>query len=76
MEDTKQKLLDMNINGTIVSVIVERERDGFFEILLQTRWKPERDPVYSGALEIPAGGIHALKIFTMPPNGRSGKKPV
>lgn len=61
MEDAKQKLLDMNINGTIVSVIVERERDGDFELLLQTRWKPERDPVYSGAMEIPAGGIHAYE---------------
>ncbi|HEU0292177.1 MAG TPA: NUDIX hydrolase [Anaerolineales bacterium] len=61
MEDAKQKLLDMNINGAIVSVIVERERDGDVEVLLQTRWKPERDPVYSGTLEIPAGGIMAYE---------------
>jgi len=61
MEDAKQKLLDMNINGTVVSVIIERERDGDVEILLQTRWKPERDPIYSGTLEIPAGGIHAYE---------------
>ncbi|MCI0554655.1 MAG: NUDIX hydrolase [Anaerolineae bacterium] len=61
MEDAKQKLLDMNINGAIVSVIVERERDGDVEVLLQTPWKPERDPVYSGTLEIPAGGIMAYE---------------
>ena len=61
MEDAKQKLMDMNINGVVVSVIVERERDGVVEVLLQTRWKPERDPIYSGALEIPAGGIHAYE---------------
>jgi len=61
IEDAKQKLLDMNINAVVVSVIIERERDGDTEILLQTRWKPERDPVYSGTLEIPAGGIHAYE---------------
>jgi len=61
MEDAKQKLLGMNINGAVVSVIIERERGGATEVLLQTRWKPERDPVYSGTLEIPAGGIHAYE---------------
>jgi 8-oxo-dGTP pyrophosphatase MutT (NUDIX family) len=61
MEDAKQKLLDMNVNGTVVSVISERERDGDIEVLLQTRWKPKRDPVYSGTLEIPAGGIQAYE---------------
>jgi 8-oxo-dGTP pyrophosphatase MutT (NUDIX family) len=57
MEDARKQLLDMNINGTVVSVIVEREHDGDVEVLLQTRWKPERDPIYSGTLEIPAGGV-------------------
>jgi 8-oxo-dGTP pyrophosphatase MutT (NUDIX family) len=57
MIDAKKQLLDMNINGTVVSVIVEREHNGEVEVLVQTRWKPERDPVYSGTLEIPAGGI-------------------
>jgi len=57
MKDVKKQLLDMNINGTVVSVIVEREHDGEVEVLVQTRWKPEQDPVYSGTLEIPAGGI-------------------
>lgn len=41
----------------IVVAIIERERDGEIEVLVQTRWKPDRDPKYSGALEIPAGGI-------------------
>ena len=57
MKNAKQQLLDMNINGTVVSVIVEREHNGEVEVLVQTRWKPEYDPVYSGTLEIPAGGI-------------------
>jgi 8-oxo-dGTP pyrophosphatase MutT (NUDIX family) len=41
----------------IVSAIIERERDGEIEILVQTRWKPGKDPQYSGTLEIPAGAI-------------------
>jgi 8-oxo-dGTP pyrophosphatase MutT (NUDIX family) len=44
-------------NAAVVSAIVERERDGEIEVLVQTRWKPDQDPVYSGTLEIPAGGI-------------------
>jgi SAM-dependent methyltransferase len=35
--------------------IIEREHNGEREVLLQTRWKPSRDPVYSGTLEFPAG---------------------
>ena len=61
MKDAKKQLLDMNINGTVVSVIIEREHDGEIEVLVQTRWKPERDPVYSGTLEIPAGGIESYE---------------
>jgi len=41
----------------IVSAIIERERDGEVEVLVQTRWKPGKDPQYSGTLEIPAGTI-------------------
>jgi 8-oxo-dGTP pyrophosphatase MutT (NUDIX family) len=44
-------------NVPIVSAIIEREHDEAKEILVQTRWKPERDPQYSGTLEIPAGEI-------------------
>ena len=41
----------------VVSAIIERHHNGEDEILMQTRWKPERDPIYSGTLEIPAGWI-------------------
>lgn len=41
----------------IVSAIVERKRGKTMELLMQVRWKPKNDPVYSGAFEIPAGGI-------------------
>jgi ADP-ribose pyrophosphatase len=40
-----------------VSAIIERRRGTLTEVLVQVRWKPARDPVYSGAFEIPAGGI-------------------
>src|SRR5262245_36374491 len=50
-----RKPLDVNV--PIVSAIIEREHKGETEILVQTRWKPERDPQYSGTLEIPADGI-------------------
>ena len=46
-----------DIHVPIVSAIIERDHDGVTEILVQTRWKPEQDPFYSGTLEIPAGGI-------------------
>jgi 8-oxo-dGTP diphosphatase len=51
----------MDLNATIVSAIIERERGGETEVLVQTRWKPTKDPEYSGTLEIPAGGIHAYE---------------
>jgi len=38
-----------------VGGIIERNNNGETEILMQTRWKPNRDPVYSGTLEFPAG---------------------
>ena len=61
MHDTKQFLEDIDMNASVVSVIIEREHAGEREVLVQTRWKPERDPQYSGTLEIPAGGIHAYE---------------
>ena len=33
-------------NVPIVSAIIEREHHGEKEILVQTRWKPDRDPRY------------------------------
>lgn len=47
----------LNLNFSLVSAIIEREREGEMEILVQTRWKPKIDPVYSGTLEIPAGAM-------------------
>lgn len=38
-----------------VGAIVERMHNGNKELLLQTRWKPHTDPLYSGTLEFPAG---------------------
>lgn len=35
--------------------IIERTHDGTKELLVQTRWKPHGDPLYSGTLEFPAG---------------------
>lgn len=39
------------------SAIIERFNNGQWEILLQTRWKPDEDPKHSGLLEIPGGRI-------------------
>jgi len=41
----------------VVSAIIERRHNGETEILVQTRWKPDDDPIYSGTLEIPAGQL-------------------
>jgi len=38
-----------------VGGIIERNNHGTTEILIQTRWKPNRDPLYSGTFEFPAG---------------------
>jgi SAM-dependent methyltransferase len=38
-----------------VGAIVERNHNGVKELLLQTRWKPHADPLYSGTFEFPAG---------------------
>jgi 8-oxo-dGTP diphosphatase len=47
----------INVCIPVISAIIERKHLGETEILVQTRWKPERDPEYSGTLEIPAGWI-------------------
>jgi 8-oxo-dGTP pyrophosphatase MutT (NUDIX family) len=38
-----------------VAGIIERRHEGKLQLLIQTRWKPERDPVYSGTYEFVAG---------------------
>jgi 8-oxo-dGTP pyrophosphatase MutT (NUDIX family) len=45
------------VNIPVVSAIIERIKNDETEILIQTRWKPEADPLYSGTFEIPAGWI-------------------
>ena len=51
------KIDTINICIPVVSAIIERNGAEETEILIQTRWKPEKDPKYSGTLEIPAGWI-------------------
>jgi hypothetical protein len=36
----------LDVNFPIVSAIIEREHRGEKEILAQTRWKPDHDPLY------------------------------
>ncbi len=38
-----------------VGAIVEKDIAGEKHVLIQTRWMPAQDPIYSGMLEIPAG---------------------
>jgi 8-oxo-dGTP pyrophosphatase MutT (NUDIX family) len=45
----------------IISAILTRKQNTKTEVFLQTRWKPEASPTYSGLLEIPAGGIDAYE---------------
>ena len=42
----------------VVTAIIERKINGILHIYMQTRWKPATDPVNSGTLELPAGGIN------------------
>ena len=51
------KVDSINMCIPVVSAIIERPGRDETEILVQTRWKPKNDPVYSGTLEIPAGWI-------------------
>lgn len=38
-----------------VGAVCVAEKDGQKHVLLQERWKPTRDPIYSGTLETPVG---------------------
>jgi 8-oxo-dGTP pyrophosphatase MutT (NUDIX family) len=57
VQPDRTMIADFPFPVPIVSAIVERQRQGVAEVLVQVRWKPDRDPVYSGTFEIPAGGI-------------------
>lgn len=45
----------------VISAIIEKEENGERKVFLQTRWKPQTSPTYSGLLEIPAGGIDSYE---------------
>jgi len=47
----------------VVSAIIENMIEGEAHILLQTRWKPERDPEYSGKFELPAGCVEPFETL-------------
>jgi len=51
------QLRERKFLGATVSAIIERFRDGEWEVLIQTRWKLEDDAKHSGLLEIPGGRI-------------------
>ena len=44
-------------NIPAITTIIERKHNGVKQILVQTRWKPKKDPKYSGTIEIPGGCI-------------------
>lgn len=45
----------------IVSAILFQKQEGEAKIFLQTRWKPNVSPMYSGMIEIPAGCIDSYE---------------
>jgi 8-oxo-dGTP pyrophosphatase MutT (NUDIX family) len=70
----RERLERSDLNVPVVSAIIERERGGEIEVLIQTRWKPDSDPEYSGTLEIPAGGIHAYESIYDACGARSSRR--
>jgi len=44
-------------NKVVVSAILEKMIKDKLYIFIQTRWKPQTSPTYTGMLEIPAGGV-------------------
>lgn len=53
------KLIKKNYSMAIpyVGAIIERNNNGVIEVLMQTRWKPQNDPVYTGTFEFPVGTL-------------------
>ncbi len=45
----------------VVTAIIRKNIDNIPHILMQTRWKPKEDPLYSGTLELPAGHLDAFE---------------
>lgn len=45
----------------VISAILFKKEKGEPKFFVQTRWKPEHSPQYSGLVEIPAGGIDSYE---------------
>lgn len=43
----------------VILAILEKIENGQSKVFIQNRWKPKVSLIYSGLLEIPAGGIEA-----------------
>src|SRR3989344_6189897 len=55
----------MNTSIPIISAILIKKIDDNYSVYIQTRWKPNVSPNYSGLIEIPAGVIEAYEnIYT------------
>lgn len=54
-----KKPLEKNFTMAVpyVAAIIEREKNGEIEVLIQTRYKPNSDPLYTGTFEFPAGTL-------------------
>ncbi len=52
---TKRLIQEHTMAIPFCGAIIERVNGNDTEVLMQTRWKPNADPVYSGTLEFPAG---------------------
>ena len=48
-------------NTLIISALIQRRIGGKRHLFLQTRFKPDKSPAYSGLIEIPAGKIDAYE---------------
>jgi len=55
---TKQPPEEYTMAIPYCGAIIERDNNGDREVLIQTRWKPHNDPVYSGTIEFPAGVLN------------------
>lgn len=45
----------------VISAILLKKEGNELKVFLQTRWKPQISPSYSGMIEIPAGGIDSYE---------------
>ena len=45
----------------ISALLIRKNENNLLEVFLQTRWKPDISPTYSGMIEIPAGAIDSYE---------------